>query len=95
VNCLKEQAMNARLDSGRTPSLAFGSLRVWAADLRDGPGSDALKADAAALLSALDTSDCGGDHLTLPPPLWAPALHMAVAMCNNHHIALPHLGRSR
>ena len=87
--------MNARRDSGRTPSLAFGALRVWAADLRDGPGSDALKADAADLASALDASDRGRDHLTLPPPQWESALHMATAMCNNHHIALPHLGRSR
>jgi len=87
--------MNARRDSGLTPSLAFGALRVWAADLRDGPGSDALKADAADLASALDASDRGRDHLSLPPPLWALALHMATALCKKHQIALPPLGGSR
>ena len=85
--------MNARLDGVRPHPLAYRALRVWATDLRDGPGSLALKADAIALASVLDASNRERDHLTLGPQLWAAALRMATALCNNHHATLPDLER--
>ena len=87
--------MNARLDGARALPLAYRALRVWAADLRDGPGSLALKADAIALASVLDASSRERDHLTLCPQLWASALRMATTLCNNHHVTLPDLERWR
>jgi hypothetical protein len=87
--------VNARLDGVRPLSLAHRALRVWAADLRDGPGSLALKTDAIALASVLDASNRERDHLTLGPQLWASAQRMATALCKNYHVSPPELGRRR
>jgi hypothetical protein len=91
--------VNARLDGVRPLSLAHSALRVWAADLRDGPGSLALKADAIALAAVLDASDHQRAHLTLGPQLGphllASALRMATALSDNHRVTLPDLGRRR
>jgi hypothetical protein len=84
--------MNARPDGVRLHPLDYRALRIWAADLRDGPGSLALKADAIALASVLDASDHQRPHLTLGPQLWAAALRMATALSDNHRVTLPDLG---